>query len=132
MFISCGQDEPHRSPKEAYFNCLICVYFLSFFYEHPVFDFHFQDLWFLQVRAFQLLNRHQFQKILHQSQSLLLQLPHLMLLNSEMKNMRKLKHLFPSRSVVMFMLRQTRPNSLIDTIASKNGYRWNNALFKLT
>ena len=37
MFISFGQDEPHRSPKEAYFNCVIGIYFLSFFYEHPVF-----------------------------------------------------------------------------------------------
>ena len=36
MFISFGQDEPHRSPKEAYFNCVIGIYFLSFFYEHPV------------------------------------------------------------------------------------------------
>ena len=38
MFISCGQDEPHRSPKEAYFNCVIGIYFSSFFYEHPVFS----------------------------------------------------------------------------------------------
>ena len=37
MFISFGQDEPHRSPKEAYFNCVKGIYFLSFFYEHPVF-----------------------------------------------------------------------------------------------
>jgi len=36
MFISFGQDEPHRSPKEAYFNGVIGIYFLSFFYEHPV------------------------------------------------------------------------------------------------
>ena len=37
MFISCGQDEPYRSPKKAYFSCVIGLYFLSFFYEHPVF-----------------------------------------------------------------------------------------------
>ena len=36
MFISCGQDELYRSPKKAYFSCLIGLYFLSFFYEHPV------------------------------------------------------------------------------------------------
>ena len=36
MFISCGQDEPQRSPKEAYLNCVIGIYFLSFFYDHPV------------------------------------------------------------------------------------------------
>ena len=36
MFISCGQDEPHRSPKKAYFSCVIGIYFLSFFYDHPV------------------------------------------------------------------------------------------------
>ena len=37
MFISCGQDETQWSPKKAYFNCVIGIYFLSFFYEHPVF-----------------------------------------------------------------------------------------------
>ena len=36
MFISCGQDELYRRPKKAYFSCLIGLYFLSFFYEHPV------------------------------------------------------------------------------------------------
>ena len=38
MFISCDPDEPYRSPKKAYFNCVIGIYFLSFFYEHPVFS----------------------------------------------------------------------------------------------
>ena len=33
-----GQDEPHRRPKKAYFSCAIGVYFMSFFYEHPVFS----------------------------------------------------------------------------------------------
>ena len=37
MSTSIGQDEPHRSPKKAYFSCAIGVYFMSFFYEHPVF-----------------------------------------------------------------------------------------------
>ena len=36
MSTSIGQDEPHRSPKMAYFSCAIGVYFMSFFYEHPV------------------------------------------------------------------------------------------------
>ena len=36
MFICCDPDEPYRSPKQAYFNHLIGIYFLSFFYEHPV------------------------------------------------------------------------------------------------
>ena len=36
MFISCGQDEPQRSPQQAQFNQVIGIYFLSFFYEHPV------------------------------------------------------------------------------------------------
>ena len=40
MFISCGQDELYRSPKKAYFSCLIGLYFLSFFYEHPVCQFY--------------------------------------------------------------------------------------------
>ena len=37
MSTSIGQDEPHRSPKKAYFSCAIGVHFMSFFYEHPVF-----------------------------------------------------------------------------------------------
>ena len=37
MFISCDQVDPHRSPKNAYFNSVIGIYFLSF-YEHPVVD----------------------------------------------------------------------------------------------
>ena len=36
MFISCGQDEPLKSPLKAYFICVIGIYFVSFFYEHPV------------------------------------------------------------------------------------------------
>ena len=36
MFISCGQDEPLRSPQMAYFSCVIGIYFVSFFYDHPV------------------------------------------------------------------------------------------------
>ena len=36
MFISCGQDEPLRSPQMAYFSCVIGIYFASFFYDHPV------------------------------------------------------------------------------------------------
>ena len=36
MFVSCGQDEPYRSSKKAYFSHVIGLYFLSFFYEHPV------------------------------------------------------------------------------------------------
>ena len=36
MFVSCGQDEPFRSPKKAYFRQVIGLYFLSFFHEHPV------------------------------------------------------------------------------------------------
>ena len=35
MFISCGQDEPYRSPKKAYFSHVIGVYFLSFINKHP-------------------------------------------------------------------------------------------------
>ena len=42
MFISCGQDEPYRSPKKAYFSCVIGLYFLSFFYEHPVYMVRWQ------------------------------------------------------------------------------------------
>ena len=36
MFISCGQDEPLRSPQKAYFSCVIGFYFVSFFNDHPV------------------------------------------------------------------------------------------------
>ena len=37
MVASCGQDEPHRSPKKVNFSCVICIYLMSFFYDHPVF-----------------------------------------------------------------------------------------------
>ena len=54
MFISCGQDEPLRSPQMAYFSCVIAIYFVSFFYEYPVFEkilwFHFLFLWFICVK----------------------------------------------------------------------------------
>ena len=36
MVTSCGQDEPLRSSKKAYFICLIGIYLMSFFYDHPV------------------------------------------------------------------------------------------------
>ena len=36
MSTSFGQDEPHRRPKKAYFSCAIGIYFMPFFYEHPV------------------------------------------------------------------------------------------------
>ena len=54
MFISCGQDEPLRSPQKAYFSCVIAIYFVSFFYEHPVFEkilwFNFLFMWFICVK----------------------------------------------------------------------------------
>ena len=39
MFITFGQDEPYKSPKKAYLSHVIVIgiYFLSFFYEHPVY-----------------------------------------------------------------------------------------------
>ena len=33
---SCGWDERHRGSKKAYFSCVIGIYSLSFFFEHPV------------------------------------------------------------------------------------------------
>ena len=36
IFISCGQDEPYRNSKKAYFSRVIGLYFLSFFYEHAI------------------------------------------------------------------------------------------------
>jgi len=39
MSKSFGQDESHRNPKKVYFSCAIGVYFMSFFYEHPVYLF---------------------------------------------------------------------------------------------
>ena len=36
IFISCGQDEPLKSPQMAYFSCVIGIFFVSFFYDHPV------------------------------------------------------------------------------------------------
>ena len=37
MSTNCGQEEPHGRPKKAYFSCVIGVYFMSIFDEHPVF-----------------------------------------------------------------------------------------------
>ena len=37
MVIICGQVEPHRSPKKSVFSCVIGIYLMSFFYEHPVY-----------------------------------------------------------------------------------------------
>ena len=37
---SFGWDESHRSPKKAYFSCVIGIYFLSFFSDHPVWIWH--------------------------------------------------------------------------------------------
>ena len=36
MVTSCGQDEHHRSAKKLYFSCVIGIYLMSFFYDHPV------------------------------------------------------------------------------------------------
>ena len=36
MVIIFGQVEPHRSPKKSVFSCVIGIYLMSFFYEHPV------------------------------------------------------------------------------------------------
>ena len=34
--LSCGQDEPLGCPKNAFFSCVIGIYFVSFFFDHPV------------------------------------------------------------------------------------------------
>ena len=36
MSTSCGEYGPDISPKKAYFGCVIAIYFVSFFIEHPV------------------------------------------------------------------------------------------------
>ena len=36
MVASCGQDKPHRNPKKVNFSCIIGIYLMSFFYDHPV------------------------------------------------------------------------------------------------
>ena len=36
MSLTCGQYGPHISPKNAYFCCVIGVYFVSLFIDHPV------------------------------------------------------------------------------------------------
>ena len=35
MSTRCGDYELNRSPKKAYFSCVIDIYFFSFFYDHP-------------------------------------------------------------------------------------------------
>ena len=39
MSQSCGQDEPLSWPKNAYFSCVIGIYFVAFFIDHPVFSY---------------------------------------------------------------------------------------------
>ena len=36
MSLSCGQDESLGCPKNAFFSCVIGVYFVSFLFDHPV------------------------------------------------------------------------------------------------
>ena len=36
MSLTCGQDEPLGCPKKAFFSCVIGIYFVSFFFDHPV------------------------------------------------------------------------------------------------
>ena len=36
MSLSCGRDEPQSWPKNAFFSCVIVVYFVTFFFEHTV------------------------------------------------------------------------------------------------
>ena len=38
MSLSCGQDEPLSFPKNAFFSCVIGIYFVAFFIDHPVVD----------------------------------------------------------------------------------------------
>ena len=37
MSLSCGQDESLGCPKNAFFSCVIGIYFVSFFFDHPVY-----------------------------------------------------------------------------------------------
>ena len=37
MSQSCGQDEPLSWPKNAFFSCVIGIYFVAFFIDHPVY-----------------------------------------------------------------------------------------------
>ena len=37
MSLSCGQDEPQRSPQKGIFSSVMGIYFVTFFIEHPVF-----------------------------------------------------------------------------------------------
>ena len=36
MSQNCGQDEPLSWPKNAFFSCVIGIYFVAFFIDHPV------------------------------------------------------------------------------------------------
>ena len=36
MFSTYGLLEPNNDLQNAYFGCVITLYFVSFFYEHPV------------------------------------------------------------------------------------------------
>ena len=49
MFTSCGQDETNENLNKAYFSCVKSIYFLSFFYDHPVFFLVTIDNWSISV-----------------------------------------------------------------------------------
>ena len=48
MVASCGQDKPHRSPKKVNFSCVIGIYLMSFFYDHPKSMF---EIWMAQMKV---------------------------------------------------------------------------------
>ena len=52
MFSTFGLLEPNNDLQIAYFGCVIALYFLSFFYDHPVYKAECN----ITIYAFQLLH----------------------------------------------------------------------------
>ena len=54
MSISCGQDEPLTCPKNAFFSCVIGIYFVTYFIVHPVVIFSFSRMKERKIQFFSI------------------------------------------------------------------------------
>ena len=51
MFSTFGLLEPNYDLQIVYFGCVIALYFVSFFYEHPVFKYNSESVSPLSFKA---------------------------------------------------------------------------------
>ena len=51
MFSTFGLLEPNNDLQIAYFGCVIALYFLTFFYDHPVQHINIKDYFYSQYHT---------------------------------------------------------------------------------